>query len=190
MVVGIKNHKWLKFRYFVTFIDDKSWYTVVYLIHTKSEVLQKFKNFEALVGNKYQRPIKILRSDNGGEYLNDFDEFLKAKGIEKQFSVAYTPQQNGVAERMNRTLVECARTMMIHANLPKKYWGYAVMSAAYIRNRCQSRVLDGKSAFELADGRKPDLENMKVFGCVCYAHVPDEKRKKLDVKAMKCIFLG
>ena len=96
------------YRYFVTFIDDKSRYTVVYLIHTKSEVLQKFKNFEALVGNKYQRPIKILRSDNGGEYLSkDFDEFLKVKGIEKQFSVAYTPQQNGVAERMNRTLVEC-----------------------------------------------------------------------------------
>jgi transposase InsO family protein len=179
------------YRYYVTFIDDKSRYTFVYLIRTKSEVFEKFKTFEALVRNKYQKTIKILRSDNGGEYLsNDFDNFLKSKGIEKQLSVAYTPQQNGVAERMNRTLVECARTMMIHANLPKKYWGYAVTNAAYIRNRCISSVLDGKSAFEVVEGREPDLENLKVFGCVCYAHVPDEKRKKLDVKSEKCVFLG
>jgi hypothetical protein len=179
------------YRYYVTFIDDKSRYTFVYLIRTKSEVFEKFKTFEALVRNKYQKTIKILRSDNGGEYLsNDFDNFLKSKGIEKQLSVAYTPQQNGVAERMNRTLVECARTMMIHANLPKKYWGYAVTNAAYIRNRCISSVLDGKSAFEVVEGKEPDLENLRVFGCVCYAHVPDEKRKKLDVKSEKCVFLG
>lgn len=179
------------YRYYVTFIDDKSRYTFVYLIRAKSEVFAKFKEFEVLIRNKYQKTIKILRSDNGGEYLSaEFDNFLKSKGIEKQLSVAYTPQQNGVAERMNRTLVESARTMMIHAKLPKSYWGYAVLNAAFIRNRCISNVLDGKSAFEVVEGRKPDLEKLRVFGCLCYAHVPDEKRKKLDVKAMKCIFLG
>jgi transposase InsO family protein len=179
------------YRYYVTFIDDKSRYTLVYLIRTKSEVFEKFKNFEALVRNKYQKTIKILRSENGGEYLStEFDLFLKSKGIQKQFSVAYTPQQNGVAEKMNRTLVESARTMMIHANLPKSYWGYAVLNAVYVRNRCKSNVLDGKSAFEIAEGKIPDLEKLRVFGCICYAHVPDEKRKKLDAKAVKCVFLG
>ena len=179
------------YRYYVTFIDDKSRYTFVYLIRAKSEVLKKFKDLEVLVRNKYMKTIKILRSDNGGEYLSsEFDQFLKSKGIEKQLSVPYTPQQNGVAERMNRTLVECARTMMIHANLPKTYWGYAVLNAAYIRNRCISSVLDGKSAFEIVERTIPDLKNIRVFGCVCYAHVSDEKRKKLDVKAVKCIFLG
>lgn len=179
------------YRYYVTFIDDKSRYTFVYLMRTKSEVFEKFKTFEALIRNKYMKTIKILRSDNGGEYLStEFDKFLKSKGIEKHLTVAYTPQQNGVAERMNRTIVESARTMMIHANLPKSYWGYAVLNAAYIRNRCISNVLDGKSAFEIVEGRKPDLEKLRVFGCVCYSHVPDEKRKKLDSKAEKCIFLG
>jgi transposase InsO family protein len=179
------------YRYYVTFIDDKSRYTFVYLLRAKSEVFEKFKEFEALVKNKYMKSIKILRSDNGGEYMSkDFDNFLKSKGIEKQLSVAYTPQQNGVAERMNRTIVESARTMMIHANLSKSYWGYAVMNAVYVRNRCISRVLDGKSAFEIVEGKTPDLENLRVFGCVCYTHVPDEKRKKLDSKAEECIFLG
>ena len=179
------------YRYYVTFIDDKSRYTFVYLIRAKSEVFAKFRDFEVLIRNKYIKTIKILRSDNGGEYLStEFDQFLKSKGIEKQLTVAYTPQQNGVAERMNRTIVESARTMMIHANLPKSYWGYAALNAVYVRNRCVSNVLDGKSAFEMVEGRIPDLEKLRVFGCICYAHVPDEKRKKLDVKAEKCIFLG
>jgi hypothetical protein len=167
-----------QYRYFVTFIDDKSRYTYVYLLRSKGEVFDKFKEFEVLVRTKYSKTIKILRSDNGGEYLsNEFDAFLKARGIEKQLSVPYTPQQNGVAERMNRTLVESARTMMLQANLKKRYWGYAVLHAAYLRNRCASRVLENKAAFEIVQGEKPDLGNLKVFGCVVYAHIPDEKRK-------------
>ena len=129
----------LEYRYFVTFIDDYSKYCFVYLIRQKSEVFTKFKelyNEAETSGLK----ISILRSDNGGEYTSkEFDKFLKEKGVIHQFSIPYLPQQNGVAERMNRTLQDAVRSMIVGAQLSKTYWGYAVKCAAYGRNRCMTQ---------------------------------------------------
>jgi len=123
-------------RYFVTFIDNFSRYTVVYFIKKKSEVFEKFKEFEASVTNHFGCKIKTLRSDGGGEYTStDFEQYLKMNGIRHEVTVAHTPEQNGVAERMNRTLVESARAMLAHANLSKMYWAEAVNTAAFLRNR-------------------------------------------------------
>ncbi len=175
-------------RYFVTYIDDFSRKVWVYLFKSKGECLEKFK---ALVETQSEHKIKVFRSDNGGEYISkEFKRFLKAHGIEKQTSTPYRPQQNGVAERANRTLVEKARSMLHAQNLKKSLRAEAVVNAAYTRNRCPSRALPSITPEEAWSGRKPCISHMRAFGCIAYAMVPDEKRGKLDAKGTKCLFLG
>jgi transposase InsO family protein len=136
--------------------------------------------------------VKVLRSDNGGEYVsNKFAVFCRNRGIMQQFTPPYTPQLNGVAERMNRTLVKSARCMIEHAGLSKHYWGEAVATAAFLRNRCPTRATGhDKSPHELWTQKKLLLKNLKVFGCHAYVHVPSEKRSKLDARSVLCRFLG
>ena len=184
-------------RYFVTFIDDKSRYGVVYLIKNKSEVAAKFKHYvafaETQTGSRVGTlRVKALNSDNGGEYsCAAMTKFCSERGIVQKFTPPYTPQLNGVAERMNRTLVECARCMLEHAGMTKKYWGEAVMTAMFLRNRCPTRAISqNKSPHQIWTNKKPILANLKVFGCHAYVHVPQEKRSKLDSKASLCRFLG
>ncbi|KAF1332328.1 Integrase catalytic core protein, partial [Globisporangium splendens] len=179
-------------RYFVTFIDDKSRFCVVFLLRSKSEVLDKFVQFVKFAETQTGRRVKVLRSDNGGEYVsNKFAAFCRNRGIVQQFTPPYTPQLNGVAERMNRTLVESARCMIEHAGLSKRYWGEAVTTAAFLRNRCPTRATGhDKSPHEVWTQKKPLLKNLKVFGCHAYVHVPSEKRSKLDARSVLCRFLG
>lgn len=179
-------------KYFITFIDDYSRCCTVYFIRHKSEALEKFKAFEAAAVNRSNLGIVTLRTDNGGEYLSkEFSEYLKEKGIAHECSVPYTPEQNGVAERMNRTLVESARTMLKHARLSNTYWAEAVSTAAYIRNRLPSAALDNKvTPYELWYGSKPNVRDFRVFGCAAFAHVTSSLRQKLDSKAIKVRFLG
>ena len=179
-------------RYFVTFIDDYSRCVSVYFLKQKSEVLKKFQEFEAIVTNESGEKIVKLRTDNGGEYMSvEFQEYLKSKGIKHETTVAYTPQQNGIAERMNRTLMESARSMMAHGHLPNRFWAEAVATASYLRNRSATTALeDGKTPFEKWYGRKPNLKHLRVFGCAAYAHIPDCNRRKLDGKAEKLRFVG
>jgi hypothetical protein len=178
-------------RYFLTYIDDFSMKVWVYSLKSKGECLEKFKEFKALVETQSEHKIKLFRSDNGGEYISKgFQGFLKAHGIEKQTSTPYRPQQNGVAQRANRTLVEMVRSMLHAQNLKKSLWAEAVVNAAYTRNRCPSRTLPSITPEEAWSRRKPCISHMHVFGCITYAMVPDEKRGKLDAKGTKCLFLG
>ena len=129
-------------KYFVTFIDDYSRCCTVYFLKSKSEVPEKFKEFEARVFNYCSQRVSTLRSDNGGEYLSkEFRSYLKSKGIRQELTVPHSPEQNGVAERMNRTLMETARSMMAHAGLPERFWAEAVETAAYIRNRTPTTAI-------------------------------------------------
>ena len=179
-------------KYFVTFIDDYSRCCAVYFLKSKSEVPEKFKEFEARVFRDCGEHVGTLRSDNGGEYLStEFRQYLQSTGIHHELTVPHSPQQNGVAERMNRTLMESARSMINHAGLPDKYWAEAVECAAYIRNRLPTSALtERKTPFEMWSGRKPNLSHLKVFGCMAYAHIPDSQRNKLDKKAVKLQFVG
>ena len=123
-------------RYFVSFIDDYSRCCAVYFMNSKAEVFEKFREFEAITTNESGQRIGTLRTDNGEEYVSkDFEAYLISKGIKHELTIAYTPEQNGVAERMNRTLMESARAMMSHANLPNPFWAEAVATAVYLRNR-------------------------------------------------------
>ncbi len=178
-------------KYFVTFIDDFSRKIWLYPIKAKSECFDKFKEFKALVEKQSELKIKVFRSDNGGEFMsNKFDEFLKKEGIARQTSAPYTPQQNGVAERANRTIVEMARSMLHAQNLKLELWAEAVVNAVYTRNRCPTSAVANMTPEEAWSGKKPCVAHMRIFGCIAFAKVPDARRTKLDAKAEKCVFLG
>lgn len=179
-------------KYFATFIDDYSRCVAVYFMRQKNEVFERFKEFEKLVTNDTGTTIGVLRSDNGGEYISsEFESYLKFKGIRHELTAPHTPQQNGVAERMNRTLMESARSMMAHARLPNCFWAEAVSTAAYLRNRTATTAFEKMlTPYERWYGVKPNVSNLRVFGCMAYAHVPDSGRTKLDKKAEKLRLVG
>jgi hypothetical protein len=174
--------------YFVTFVDDYSRFTMVYCIKNKSQVPEKFKEYEAYVTNQFGLRIKIIRTDGGGEYSSEeFANFLKGKGIKHEVTAPYCPEQNGVAERMNRTLVEMARCMIFQANLRKEFWGEAINTAAYIRNRCVTSST-GVTPFQRWYQKIPNLRHMHIFGSAGHALV--HSRKKWDKKTERLRFLG
>jgi transposase InsO family protein len=142
--------------YYVSFIDDFSRNTWIYFLRNKSEVFDKFKEIKALVENQTKKKIKVFRIDNGGEfYRNEFKEFCKKYGIARQKTTPYTPQQNGVAERMNRTLMEKSRSMLNGAELGQEFWAKAVGTTCYLVNRSPSSVLGDKTPHEVWFGKKP-----------------------------------
>lgn len=157
----------------------------------KSEVLEKkFQEFTALCYNKFKRFPGCIRSDKGGEYLNtNFYSFLKAKGILKQHTTGYKPQQNGVAERKNRSLMEMARCMQIDADLPNPLWAEAVRTANFLQNRVPSKAVRS-TPYELWHGEKPKVDQFQIFGSKGYVFIPQEKRKKLDKKSRPMTFVG
>ncbi|GMF28367.1 unnamed protein product [Phytophthora fragariaefolia] len=174
----------------VTFIDDYSRHVTVYFMKAKSEVLSKFKIYKAAMENATGKTIKRLRSDNGGEYTDKlFKAYLNRNGIKHEKTVPYTPQQNGLAERMNRSLVEMARCMLYHEGIDKKWWAESVNTAAWIINRIPNSV-NIKTPYKIVNKAKPQLKHLKVFGSPGYAHIPDEKGRKLDAKTFRCRFLG
>lgn len=178
-------------KYFITFLDDYSKKIYVYFLRNKSDALEKFKEFRQEVENQLDTRIKILRTDNGLEYVNkNFSDYLKGAGIIHQTTTPYTPEQNGTAERMNRSLIERAKCMLLNANLPKQYWADAVHTAAYVINRSPTKSLSFKTPEEMWSGQKPNVRHMRVFGCEAMVHLPQEKRKKWDPKAQKMIFIG
>ncbi|CAB4035877.1 Retrovirus-related Pol poly from transposon TNT 1-94 [Paramuricea clavata] len=137
--------------------------------------------WKALVETSTGRRLKVFRTDNGGEYTStEFENYLKKEGITHQLTVPKTPEQNGVAERMNRTLVESVRSMLADAQLPHRFWAKMLSAAAYIGNRSLSTPVKGNTPFEAWTGQKPNVNHLRVFGCEAYAHVPkDEKKKRI-----------
>lgn len=149
-----------------------------------------------MVQTQFATNIKVLRSDNGGEYVNhDLAEFFLSQGMIHQTSCPYTPQQNGVAERRNRQLLEVTRAFLIHHNVPKYLWGEALLSAMYVTNRVPSSALGYQTPLQVLQAKLktiPPFPNLppKVFGCAVYVHVHPHQRSKLDPCAIKCVFLG
>ncbi|RVW76960.1 Retrovirus-related Pol polyprotein from transposon TNT 1-94 [Vitis vinifera] len=176
------------YEYFVTFIDDYSRYGYVYLIQRKSEAFEKFKEFRAEAEKQLSKSIKTLRSDRGGEYLvYEFKDYLIENGILSQLTAPGTPQQNGVAERRNRTLLDMMRSMMSYSSLPTSFWGYALQTAVYILNIVPSKSIPN-TPLELWNGRKPSLRHIRIWGCP--AHVLKGKTGKLEPRSEVCMFVG
>ena len=178
-------------EYFLTLLDDKTHYAWVYPLKTKDQVFERFKEWQAEVENFTGQRLKALRTDNGGEFTsNSFQAHLKACGTRHELTIPKTPEQNGVAERLNRMLVEATRAMLLDAKLPHKFWAEAISTATYLRNRSPTSAVEGTTPHQAWYGQKPRVEHMRVFGCVAYVHVPKDERGELDSKTNKCVLLG
>jgi transposase InsO family protein len=179
-------------RYFVTFIDDHSRLTWVYVLKDRSQLFAIFQFFYAEISNQFNAKLLAFQTDNAREYTeSSFQEFLTSRGIIHQTSCVRTPQQNGIAERKNGPILAIARALMLQMHVPKLFWADAVLTATYLLNRKPSRVLKGKSPFEILFADKsPFSVPLKVFGCVSFVHNLNPSRDKLDPRAHKCIFLG
>ncbi|KAJ0412135.1 hypothetical protein ATCC90586_004055 [Pythium insidiosum] len=176
-------------QYVVTFIDDFSRYVHVYLLSSKAQVFDRFKEYVALVANQYAQRVKRIRSDNGGEYLSKrFNAFCAAQGIVHQTSAPYSPQQNGLAERMNRTAMEMARSMLHHMQVDRQWWGEAVMTAVHVINRIPNTARPDQSPLEVLTGAATSergvifLEDDTVTGGGPVAQ-PSQDTEAMDVDA-------
>ena len=177
-------------KYFLTFTDDYSRFCHVYMPQRKSDVFQKFKEYEVDVSNFTGRRIKALRADNGGEYTSvQYEAYLKSKGIRHETTTPFTPQQNGVSERLNRNLQEMALSQLQHARLPREFWAESVSTACYVRNRLAVASL-GVLPFERWYGRKPTMKHLRVFGCTVFALNPNPYRRKIEAKSEQMRFVG
>lgn len=187
------------YKYFITFTDYYSRMGHVYLLAEKSSALDAFKIYKAEVEKQLEFKIKTIRSDRGGEFYGKYNEsgrsngpfakFLQEHGIIAQYSTPGTPQQNGVAERRNRTLIQMVRSMMSTTNLPEFLWGEALKTANYILNRVPSKAVS-KTPYEIWHKKKPSLNHMKVWGCRAEARSYNPSEKKLDSRTTSGYFIG
>uniref|UniRef100_A0A1X7U6J2 Integrase catalytic domain-containing protein n=1 Tax=Amphimedon queenslandica TaxID=400682 RepID=A0A1X7U6J2_AMPQE len=160
-------------EYFLTLIDDKTQFVWVYVLKRKSDVFSKFCEWKAYVEQSTGRSLKVLLMDNGGEFTsNEFEEYLR-KGVKHELTIPKCPQQNGVVERLNRTLVEMVKSMLSGAKLPQRFWAEALVTAVYLPNHSPTKAVMNETQFEALTAEKPS----------------DEK-EKLDYKSQKCMFLG
>ncbi|GJT84310.1 retrovirus-related pol polyprotein from transposon TNT 1-94 [Tanacetum coccineum] len=148
-------------KYFITFIDDCTKYCYVYLLKSKDEAIDKFVLYKTEVENKLGKKIKVVRSDRGGEYVAPFAELCAKHGIRHEFTAPYLPQQNGIAERKNRTLKEMVTAMLISSGMSRDIWGEAILMATYLLNKIPPKVA-----------------------------VPTPKAQKIGPKSVDCIFIG
>jgi hypothetical protein len=164
---------------------------VVVPTESKDEVFTKFQEFKAEIENLTNKKIKTLRTDNGGEYTSkEFIAFCKSAGIRRELIVPHNPQQNGVAERKNRSIEETVKALLNYQDLSMFLWGEAAMTTIYVQNRNPHRILKDMTPEEAFSGKKPNVENLRIFGCQVYSHIPKDKRNKLESSRKKGIFVG
>lgn len=176
--------------YYITFTDLLSGYCEVVPMKSKSETPQCVKRFIEKMKNLTGKNLKVFRTDRGKEYLNkSLQDYLADNGIQHQCTTGYCPEQNGVAERQNRTLMEATRTVLADSGLPMSFWAEALKYTAFVNNRIVNRK-HSKSPLELMFGTKPNYDDMYPFGARVYVHVPGQKRQKLDCKGKKGIYVG
>ena len=175
-------------RYFIILTDDLTRRRWMFPLRTKDEALSKVREIVNTLRNQ-GLSVEYFRSDDGGEFRG-MQSYFKEQGIQWETSAPYAQQQNGVAERSNRTILEKARTMLIHANLSKSHWAEALNTAIYLANRTPTSSLpDHKTPYEAWHGRKPDMQHLRVFGCTVW--VLDHKPKgKMDPRGWKGTFMG
>jgi hypothetical protein len=178
-------------KYMMLIVDDYSRFTVAVGLASKDQAFAAFQHYVAMAEALHNRKVCWLRSDNGGEFMSTaFSDWLRERGIQRERTVPYTPSQNGVVERMNRTVMEAARAVLTAAQLPNSFWMLAALAAVYTGNRCPTTTLDKMTPFEAWRGKKPHIGHIRIFGCLAYAHIRKGARTKLDVKSQPCTFVG
>ena len=176
--------------YVLTFVDWCTQHVHVALMQKKSEAFKELKRLITMYENLHGKKLKYLFTDRGGEYISDgLKDWFAEKGVVHDFSVAHTPQQNGVAERMNQTLNNMVRSMMLQYKSHPSLWGEAMMYAVRIKNFTLNKRL-GMTPHEALTGKVPNVANFRTFGCMVYARVAEDDRSKLDPKSIPGIYLG
>ncbi|CCO33001.1 Retrovirus-related Pol polyprotein from transposon TNT 1-94 Includes: RecName: Full=Protease [Rhizoctonia solani AG-1 IB] len=180
------------YRYFISFCDDRTGYFRAYLLKKKSEALERYKEYRAWAERSSGCRIKCLMSDRGGEFMSDaFECFLRDSGTVNQTSSPYTPEQNGRIERKNRDVMGITRAVLQESGLAPRFWGEAVLFAAYILNFRPNSALGGSIPYTEWTGRVPDVSHLRSFGCDAYVLIlPESQRTKTGPTAAKCIFTG
>jgi transposase InsO family protein len=177
--------------YYVIFIDDYSRKAWLYLLKTKAEVFSKFQEFKAEIENLTNKKIKTLRMDNGREYTSkEFVVFCKSTGVRRELIVPHNLQQNGVAERKNKSIEEIVKALFNDQGLSMYLWGEATMTVIYVQNIIPRCILKDMTPEEAFSGKKPNVEHLRIFGYHVYFLIPKDKRKKLEPSGKKGIFVG
>jgi len=178
--------------YALVIVDDYSRYTWTLFLESKSDAFSAFKKLARRLQNTKNSNIGSIRSDHGGEFQNEkFSKFCEKMGILHNFSAPRIPQQNAMVERKNRSLEELARTILSESYLPKYFWADAVSTSCYVMNMVLIRPILKKTPYELFNGRKPNINHLRVFGCSCFVLNNGKKNLgKFDEKADLGIFIG
>jgi hypothetical protein len=178
-------------KYGLVIVDDFSRYTWVYFLQDKSEAQRVIKKFIRRAQNELELKIKNIRSDNGSEFWNlNVEEYFDEEGIKHELSAPYTPQQNGIVERKNRTLIEMARTMLDEYKTPDSFWAEAIDTACHAVNRLYLQKYLGKTPYEILTRNKPKVHYFRVFGCKFYIFNKKTKSSKFAPKADEGFLLG
>ncbi|GJS90993.1 retrovirus-related pol polyprotein from transposon TNT 1-94 [Tanacetum coccineum] len=178
-------------KYILVIVDDYSRYTWTLFLRSKDETPEVLKDFLTMIQRNLQALVITVRTDKGTKFLNKtLHAYFKEEGIKHQTSIARTPEQNGVVERRNRTLVEAARTMLSASKLPLSFWAEAVATACYTQNRSIIISTHGKTAYHIINDRKPSIKHLHIFGCICYITRDGENLDKMKEKGDPCVMVG
>nr|GEV49421.1 NB-ARC domains-containing protein [Tanacetum cinerariifolium] len=178
-------------KYIFLLVDDYSRYMWEYFLNTKDQAFDTFKEFKKSIENELRTTLKMLRMDRGGEFTSkEFMQYCKENGIARQLTAPYSPQQNRVVERRNRTIMSTTRCMIKATSIPQNFWAEAVRHAIYILNSVPTKALEDITPYEAIRQRKPNLETLRVFGCIAYAKVPSQHLTKLVDRSIKMVYLG
>jgi transposase InsO family protein len=178
-------------KFFMLLVDDCSRYMWVALMAAKSDALEVVKKFQARVEVETGRRLRVLRTDNGGEFTSvEFDTYCAEHGVMRQHTAPYTPQQNGVVERRNQTVVTMARGLLKSRRMPVMFWGEVVATAVYLLNRAPTKALDGRTPYEAWHGHRPNVAHLRTFGCVAYLKTTRPNLRKLDDRGTPAVFIG
>jgi transposase InsO family protein len=178
-------------RYVLMIVDDYSQYYHIDILKSKDEAFGRIREFVLQWKKQLDLPVKTIRSDKGGEFVHHcVRDFLKEKGLVQELTTPYTPEQNGVAERSFRTIKEGTQTLLLQANLKPKYWALAAKTFVYTRSKTLSTSLKDGTPEERFTGDVPDVSDLRVYGCVAYAHKPKSQRDTWSPTAKRCVFVG
>ena len=177
--------------YFLLIVDDFSRYMWLDLLKSKDEAFASFKKIVAAAESESGKRLKAFRTDRGGEFNSGvFTVYCNEHGIKHNTTAPWTPQQNGVVERRNQSVVEMARCLLKSMKVPGRFWGEAVMVAVYLLNRAPTKSLNGKTPFEAWFGKKPGVRHLRTFGCMAYAKKLGPGVSKISDRSIPGIFLG
>jgi hypothetical protein len=178
-------------KYFMLCVDDCTRWCSVFMLKSKDEAVKAFAKFKAQVENNCNDKIKVLRSDRGGEFLNEaLQTICDQAGIRKQFTAPYTPQQNGVVERKNRTVMEMTRALMKSMRIPGRFWAEAVRHAVYLINRLPTKAMGSRTPYEAWNGKRPHIGHLRIFGCKGHVKTVKPHLKKLDDRSVQMVYFG